>query len=150
MKITRREISLMLITAAMMCIPMAMIAHHYQQPDMPSAVYDWNNIPVSKTKTGEKRQFFDGPTKTLDNLECHVSTLNIGEIAHPPHQHPEEELTIVKEGTVEVLVNGELKRCGPGSIIFQASNTLHNIKNVGAGTCTYFALKWRSAKTPAK
>ena len=147
---TRREITLVVITALIMCIPLAMVAHRAQQPDMPSTVFDWNSIPVTKTKTGEKRQFFDSPTKTLDNLECHVSTLNPGEIAQPPHQHPEEELTIVKEGTVEVLINGELKRAGPGSIIFQASNTLHNIKNVGAGTATYFALKWKSAKTGPK
>jgi uncharacterized cupin superfamily protein len=147
MKLSKREISLVIITALIMCIPMAMIASHVQQADMPSSVYDWNDIKVVKTKTGEKRQFFDGPTKTLNNLECHVSTLNVGEIAHPPHQHPEEELTIVKEGTVEVLVNGELKRAGAGSIIFQAANTLHNIKNVGTGTCTYYALKWRTDKT---
>lgn len=144
---TRREITFCAITALIMCIPMAIIANYKQQADMPSAVYNWNEIKVVKTKTGEKRQFFDSPTKTLTNLECHVSTLNPGETAHPPHQHPEEELTIVKEGTVEVLVNGELKRAGAGSVIFQAANTLHNIKNVGAGTCTYYALKWRTDKT---
>jgi quercetin dioxygenase-like cupin family protein len=144
---TRREIYLVAITALIMCIPMVIIANYRQQADMPSAVYDWKDMKVVKTKTGEKRQFFDSPTKTLNNLECHVSTLNVGEIAHPPHQHPEEELTIVKEGTVEVLVNGELKRAGAGSIIFQAANTLHNIKNVGTGTATYFALKWKTDKT---
>lgn len=144
---TKREIALVMITVLIMCIPMAIIANHKQQAEMPSGVYDWNDIKVIKTKTGEKRQFFDSPTKTLNNLECHVSTLNVSEIAHPPHQHPEEELTIVKEGTVEVLVNGELKKAGPGSIIFQAANTLHNIKNAGTGTCTYFALKWRTDKT---
>lgn len=144
---TRREITLVVITAIIMCIPMVIIASYKQQTEMPSAVYDWNDIKVVKTKTGEKRQFFDSPTKTLDNLECHVSTLNPGETAHPPHQHPEEELTIVKEGTVEVLVNGELKKAGPGSIIYQAANTLHNIKNAGTVTCTYFALKWKTDKT---
>ncbi len=64
-------------------------------------------------------------------FECHVTTLNPGEMAHPPHQHPDEELIIVKKGTVESLVNGELKRVGPGSVIFQASNQMHSIQNVG-------------------
>ena len=33
---------------------------------------------------------------------------------------------------MEALVDGQLKRGGPGSLIFQASNKLHNIKNVGS------------------
>ena len=44
-------------------------------------------------------------TATLDELECHITTLNPGETPHPPHKHPDEELVIVKEGTVESLVN---------------------------------------------
>jgi hypothetical protein len=31
-------------------------------------------------------------------------------MSHPPHQHANEETIIVKEGTVEALVDGELKR----------------------------------------
>ena len=82
-------------------------------------------------------------------MEIHETSLNPGEIAHPPHQHPEEELTIVRQGTVEVLVNGELKRVGPGSVIFQSSNDLHNLKNVGKDVAIYHAIKWRSELTPA-
>jgi len=68
-------------------------------------------------------------------------------MAHPPHQHPEEELTVVRQGTVEVLVNGETKRVGPGSVVFQAANTLHSIKNVGTDIAIYHAIKWRTDKT---
>lgn len=146
--LTKRELTLVLITVLVMCVPMSILAYKTQQlNDMPSSVFNWNTIKAVKTKTGEKRQFFDSPTATLDNLECHVSTLNIGETAHLPHQHAEEELTIVKEGTVEVLVNGKLEKAGTGSIIFQASNQLHNIKNAGSTTATYYAIKWKSAKT---
>jgi len=84
------------------------------------------------------------PTATLDELEIHITTLNKGETPHPPHQHPDEELVIVKEGTVESLVNGELKRVGPGSIIFQAANQMHSIRNVGDGPATYHVIKWNS------
>ena len=52
-------------------------------------------------KVGVSRQFFRSPTATLDELECHVTTLNPGESSHPPHKHPDEELVIIKEGTVE-------------------------------------------------
>jgi len=124
-----------------------------QAPDsslMKPAVFDWNNIKVEPTKTGEKRQIFNSTTPTMANLECHVTTLNPGETAHPPHQHPEDEMIIVKEGTVEVLADGQLKRVGTGSVIFQASNYLHNIKNVGTTKATYYAIKWRVKITAEK
>ena len=111
---------------------------------MSSSIFDWNTIEVKPSKVGSGRKFFQAPTATLDELECHVTTLNPGETPHPPHQHPDEELMIVKEGTVESLVNGQLKRVGPGSVIFQAANQLHSIRNVGQTPATYHVIKWNS------
>jgi len=51
---------------------------------------------------------------------------------------------IVKEGTVEAMVNGQMKRVGPGSVIFQASNQLHGIRNVGQTAAVYHVIKWNS------
>jgi XRE family transcriptional regulator, regulator of sulfur utilization len=111
---------------------------------MGSSIFDWNSIEVKPTKVGSTRKFFQGPTATLDELECHVTTLNPGETPHPPHKHPDEELIIVKEGTVESLVNGQIKRVGPGSVIFQASNQMHSIRNIGQTPATYHVIKWNS------
>jgi XRE family transcriptional regulator, regulator of sulfur utilization len=111
---------------------------------MGSSAFDWNTIPAKKTDVGVLRQFFRAPTVTLDELECHVTTLNPGETSHAPHQHPNEELVIVKEGTVEVLVNGEMKKVGQGSVIFNASNQLHAIRNVGTTPATYHVINWKS------
>jgi quercetin dioxygenase-like cupin family protein len=111
---------------------------------MQSAAFDWNSVAAKETKTGSVRQFFKAPTATLDQLELHVTTLNPGEASHPPHKHPNEELVIVKEGTVEALVNGEWKRVGPGSVIFNASNQLHGLRNVGTGPATYHVINWSS------
>jgi quercetin dioxygenase-like cupin family protein len=111
---------------------------------MGSSIFDWNSIEARPTKVGSTRKFFQAPTATLDELECHVTTLNPGETPHPPHRHPDEELIIVKEGTVESLVNGQIKRVGPGSVIFQASNQMHSIRNVGQTPATYHVIKWNS------
>ena len=81
---------------------------------------------------------------TLDELEMHVTTLNPGQTSHAPHKHPNEELVIVREGTVEVLVQGEWKRLGPGSGIFNASNELHGLRNVGTTPTTYHVVNWTS------
>lgn len=142
--ITKREIKLIAATIIIMCIPLAIIAHKNTQVTiLQSSAYNWNEMVATPTAKGESRKFFNSATSNLDLLECHVTTLNPGEIAHAPHQHPEEELTVVKEGIVEVLVNGQLKRVGPGSVIFQAANQLHSIKNVGETKAVYHAIKWR-------
>jgi quercetin dioxygenase-like cupin family protein len=113
-------------------------------PVMSSSIFDWKTIEIKPTKIGSTRKFFQAPTATLDELECHVTTLNPGETPHPPHKHPDEELIIVKEGMVEALVNGQMKRVEAGSVIFQASNQMHSIRNVGQTPATYHVIRWNS------
>ena len=108
-----------------------------------STVFDWDKLEVRTTATGSVRSVVRAPTPTLDQLEMHITTLNPGQVSHAPHKHPEEELLIVKEGQVETLQNGVATRCGPGSIIFHASNDLHNIRNVGSTPATYHVIQWR-------
>jgi quercetin dioxygenase-like cupin family protein len=109
-----------------------------------SKAFDWTTLPVNKTAVGETRQVVRSPTATLDELELHVTTLNPGQTSHAPHQHPNEELVIIREGTVEALVQGEWKRLGPGSVIFNASNELHGLRNVGPTPTTYHVVNWTS------
>jgi XRE family transcriptional regulator, regulator of sulfur utilization len=113
-----------------------------------SSAFEWNSVAVKDTDVGQLRNFFRGPTATLNELEMHVTTLKPGISSHAPHKHPNEELVIIKEGTLEALVNGEYRRVGPGSVIFNASNQLHSIRNVGDGPATYHVINWTSATTP--
>lgn len=113
-------------------------------PTMTSSVFDWNKLEAKPSKVGAVRKVFQAPTPTLDELECHITTLNPGETPHEPHKHLDEELILVKEGTVESLVNGEKRRAPAGSVIFQSSNQLHAIRNVGDTPATYFVVKWNS------
>jgi quercetin dioxygenase-like cupin family protein len=108
-----------------------------------STVFDWDKLEPRPTAVGTVRSVVRAPTSTLGQLEMHITTLNPGQVSHPPHRHPEEELLIVKEGQVETLQNGVATRCGPGSIIFHASNDLHNIRNVGSTPATYHVIQWK-------
>lgn len=111
-----------------------------------SAAYEWNDIPVRHEEVRSVREFFKGPTVTLEELALHVSTLKPGDTSHAPHKHFNEELVIVKEGIVEAYVQGEYKRLGPGSVIFNASNEMHAIRNVGDGPATYHVINWYPLK----
>lgn len=115
-----------------------------KNPALTSAAFDWDKLAVKPTKVGAVRKVCQGPTPTLDELEIHITTLNQGEAAHEPHAHADEELLIVKEGTVEALVNGTWTKLGAGSIIFQASCIEHAIRNAGETPATYHVIKWNS------
>jgi quercetin dioxygenase-like cupin family protein len=41
-------------------------------------------------------------------------------------------------------VDGQLQRVGPGSVIFNASNQLHSLRNVGNSAATYHVINWKS------
>ncbi|MGA2888063.1 MAG: cupin domain-containing protein [Terracidiphilus sp.] len=141
----RRDAIIALTAAASTAVAFA-IAN--QAPVMGSAAFDWNSIAAKPTEAGSVRSFFKARTATLDELELHVTTLDPGKSPHPPHRHPNEELIIIKQGTVEALVNGEWKRLGPGSVIFNASNQLHGLQNVGSDQAVYTVINWKSSTTP--
>jgi len=109
-----------------------------------STVYPWSTADTKPNEWGAARQVMRTPTPTLDELEIHISTLNPGKSPHAPHQHEHEELLIVKEGTLETFQSGAKRTVGPGGIIFQASNELHNVTNVGTTPATYFVIGWDS------
>lgn len=139
--ITRRDIAVALFTLAATC-GVAAIAQ--QAPAaMHSSSFDWQTMTAKETAYGAVRSVVRSPTATLAELEMHVTTLNAGQTSHAPHQHANEELIILKEGTLETLSLGEWKRIGPGSIIFNASNDLHGVRNVGTGPAVYHVVNWK-------
>ncbi len=118
------------------------------KPVMGSTVFDWNSMTEKANATGSVRTLCSTPTATLLNLEMHVTTLNPGMSPHPPHKHPNEELIIIRQGTVETLSNGEWIRVGPGSVIFNASPQLHGFRNVGTEPAVYHVVNVKTAATP--
>src|SRR3954447_22659530 len=107
-----------------------------------STVYPWSTADAKASEWGAARQVMRAPTPTLDELEIHISTLSPGKSPHAPHQHQHEELLILKEGTLETFQSATTRRVGAGGIIFQASNELHNVTNVGQTPATYYVIGW--------
>src|SRR4051812_31695408 len=146
MAITRRD--LIVAAGAIAATGTASLLAQPPPPLIGPSVFEWSALPAQKTDVGELRNVVRGPTPTLEELEMHVTTLNPGLASHPPHTHPNEELVIIDRGDVETLSGGTWRRAGPGSIIFNASNSLHALRNVGAGPATYHVINFRTAATP--
>jgi XRE family transcriptional regulator, regulator of sulfur utilization len=147
MRITLRD--LLVALGATLATGSAALLAQPSRPLIGPSVFEWNALAVKKTDVGELRDVVRGPTATLDELEMHVTTLKPGLSSHPAHQHANEELVIIDRGEVEVLSGGSWKKAGPGSIIFNASNSPHALRNIGSEPTTYHVINWKSAATPA-
>ena len=100
---------------------------------LPSRSYEFADLPVKTNPEThiESRQAFRGETHGGFEIACHMTKLPAGLSPHPPHKHLNEEIFFLREGTVELTVEGKVSRIGPGSVAFIASNEMHGAKNVG-------------------
>jgi mannose-6-phosphate isomerase-like protein (cupin superfamily) len=144
--LNRRELSLMLFSALASGAVVA-VAQTDRRPAMTSTAIEWND--ARPNANGSSRKFFEGPSPTLDLLECHASTLRPGAANHEILKRPNDEVVIVKEGTVEAYTGDKWVRVGPGSVIFQAAGVDQSIRNAGDTPATYHVIMFRPAVRPA-
>ena len=120
-----------------------------EEPVLGSLAITWEEIQA-RPGGGRARQVLRQPTATLDELEMHVTWLPAGQASHAPHSHPNEEVIIIREGTLDAFQNGKTTRVGPGAILFMASNQPHNVTNVGDTTAVYHVINWSSPGTKSR
>jgi mannose-6-phosphate isomerase-like protein (cupin superfamily) len=153
-------LNLNLTMKTFLCLVIAMLGHALMaQTNSPVAaapgkltfaVYDWEKMKPINVTNGVRRMVFDGPTATLDELNCHITTLNPGAVSGPPRLHRQEEVTIVKEGTIEVVSDGKVETAGPGSVIFFQSHAVTQLRNPGKVPATYTVIYYYTPLTPKK
>ena len=151
MELTRRNL-MMSLAALPVGLPAALSATETTAASaniMGPTVFHWEDTSPVKTAYGEVRSLCKSPTATVDQLEMHITTLNPGQSPHPPHRHVNEELIILREGQCETLSDGKWIKVTPGSVIFNASNSLHGLRNIGTIPATYHVINWSPNKNAA-
>jgi len=138
----RKEFTLILLVA-LNTAGLAALAQSDKTSAMTSTAIEWNSLEVKTNATGSSRKFFEGPTATLDVLECHASTLNPGATNHVILTRPDDEVIIIKEGTIEAYVKDRWVRVGPGSVIYNAANEPQSMRNVGDVPAAYHVIMMR-------
>jgi quercetin dioxygenase-like cupin family protein len=113
-----------------------------------SAVYDWEKMTPVTVSNGVRRTLFDGPTATVDKLHCHITTLNPGEVSSEPRLHLQEEIIIVKEGTIEAYFDGKTQTAPAGSVIHFAAHAVTSLRNTGKVPATYTVIYFITPQTP--
>lgn len=142
MSLTRRDL-LVAATAAGAVLALGSAARPAPAV-MTSSIFEWKAMKAEPTAAGEVRRVFRTRTATLDELECHVTTLRAGVASHAPHTHANEEVLIVREGNVEVFYRSAWHPAGPGSVIFLTGTDPHGIRNAGTTAATYHVLAWQA------
>ena len=107
---------------------------------LPTTVKRFEDLKASTSNGNAYRPILEGATHEGFQIEAHETELAAGSMPHPAHHHRHEEMFLIREGTVEVTVNGKSTRLGPGGVAYIASNEEHGIKNVGTASAQYFVI----------
>jgi quercetin dioxygenase-like cupin family protein len=142
MPLTRREMCL-LLPGAMLPIAAATTAKAGEQSNsLPSGSFSLEKLTAHTSASGAQvREIMKVKLATGEALETHATTLPPGAMPHPPHHHVHSEMFLMREGTLELTVNGKTYPLGPGSVGFVRSNEDHGVKNVGTTPANYFVVE---------
>ncbi len=138
MSITRRELCYLLPALFPAAVAAPTLAA--QDTSLSSATFAFDKLPVQALDHAEMRRIMKGTLVTGEHIEVHETTLPPNGYPHAAHHHVHSEMWLVREGTVELTINGASHRLGPGGLGFVHSNEEHGIKNVGDGPATYFVV----------
>ncbi len=142
MTMTRREMCLLLPGAALSGAAAPLVLAGEQDNSLPSGGFPFESLTAKSAASGAQiREILKGKLATGESLETHATTLPPGAMPHPPHRHVHSEMFLLREGTLELTVNGKTYPLGPGSVGFVRSNEEHGVKNVGSAPANYFVVE---------
>jgi len=111
---------------------------------IPNAIMDQGKAKVTHEPFGDLRVYLDGSTDQLKAMTFGSLQLKPGMTPHPPHEHPEEEIMIITEGTGEITVDGKVTKVAPGTSMYCAAGKLHGIVNTGKSPLLFYYFKWKA------
>jgi len=144
MSVTRRELCALLpaVLAPTVLLPAIVRAEPSAAEGdvLPSAMYPFEKLSARTSNSAVIRDVLKGKLATGESVEVHETTLSPGGAPHPPHRHLHTEMWLVREGTIELSVEGKSTQMGPGSVGFVRSNEEHGIRNIGTLPATYYVV----------
>jgi mannose-6-phosphate isomerase-like protein (cupin superfamily) len=138
MAITRRDIFALIPAVVPFAAALPTVAT--EQNALSSATFEFGKLPVETRDHAEVRHIMKGKLATGESVEVHESTLPPNGYPHAPHHHAHSEMWLVREGSVQLTINGTAHIIGPGGLGFVRSNEEHGIRNVGSVPANYFVV----------
>jgi mannose-6-phosphate isomerase-like protein (cupin superfamily) len=109
-----------------------------------SGTVDKGQAKVTHEDFGDIRVYHEGRTDQLGSVTFGSLLLKPGMAPHPPHEHPEEEIMVITEGSGEISVEGKVTKVGSGSSMYCAAGKLHGIVNTGKSPLLFYYFKWKA------
>jgi mannose-6-phosphate isomerase-like protein (cupin superfamily) len=100
---------------------------------------NFGKLPVEERDHAEGRSIMKGKLVTGESVEVHESTLPPNGFPHAPHHRAHSEIWLIREGTLQLTINGTPPVLGPGGLGFVRSNEEHGIR-VGTTTANYYVV----------
>lgn len=111
-----------------------------QQDVLPTKVYKWEDLPVRDRGGNRQRAILDGRTGKDFPIEIHETELAPGLAPHGSHSHVHDEILIVREGTLESVINGRTETLTTGSLAYIRGGEEHGFRNAGQTRARYYIL----------
>ena len=86
------------------------------------------------------RPVFEGPTRWLRKLHCHMTRLEPG-AGYAPHADPYDVAILVRSGELETVG----RKVGAGGLVFYPAGEIHGMRNVGTEPAHYLVFEWHGA-----
>jgi mannose-6-phosphate isomerase-like protein (cupin superfamily) len=113
-----------------------------EESALPSGAFRFDQLPLYiANNNAQIRMIMRGKLASREGIEVHETTLPPGGApTTTTHHHPHSETWLVREGAIELTVNGKTHPFGPGSLGFARSNHEHGIRNIGNTAATGFLI----------
>jgi mannose-6-phosphate isomerase-like protein (cupin superfamily) len=112
------------------------------EKSLASGAFSFDQAPLHvANNNAQVRMMLRGKLATGEAIEVHQTTLPPGGApTATTHHHAHSEMWLIREGRIELTVNGKNFHLEPGSVGFVASNEEHGIRNVGTTPAQYFVV----------
>jgi quercetin dioxygenase-like cupin family protein len=138
MALTRRDMCILLPALMAAGTSLSAESDASNNATLKSAIY---NLKDLKPETSEGHAYipvFEGTTSNGQHMTLHESFLGPGGTVHGAYSHPGDEMFLVREGTLEVEMEGKHSQVAAGGIAYVASNTVYSIRNSSKEWTRYF------------
>ncbi len=138
MTMTRRDICILLPALLATTTSFAAEGDADKKDVLKSAIYEYKDLKVEKSKGREYIPVFEGTASNGQHMTMHESGVAPGGVVHEMYRHPGDEMFLVREGMLEVEMEGKRSQVGPGGVAYIASNTPYAIRNTSHEWTRYF------------
>ena len=140
---TRRDASAALPLFGLFASALAARQEAGAAPSLPAhaTAFAFDKLPVQHNASGAiTRPVLQGKLPTGEVIELHETTLMPGQMPHAAHKHKHSELMLIREGSVDFILDGRTEHLGPGGVAYAASGEMHGLKNNSTEPANYFVI----------